>query len=73
MSSVQEDRNDLNNVTLCAYRPVAETGKDSSILISNPAARLAVELRRIKLSYGRGRNAKPILSEINLTVPEGAM
>lgn len=72
MSSVQDDRNDLNNVTLCAYRPVAEQVKDSSLVINN-SARLAVEVRRIKLSYGRGRNAKPILSEINLTVPEGAM
>ena len=72
MSIVQEDRNDLNNVTLCAYRAVAEAPKDSSLVINN-SARLAVEVRRIKLSYGRGRNAKPILSEINLTVPEGAM
>lgn len=35
--------------------------------------RLAVEVRRVKLSYGRGKNAKPILTEINLNVPEGAM
>lgn len=36
-------------------------------------SRAAVEVRRVKLAYGRGKNAKTILSEINLNVPEGAM
>jgi len=36
-------------------------------------SRAAVEVRRVKLSYGRGKNAKTILSEINLNVPEGAI
>lgn len=35
--------------------------------------RAAVQVSQVKLSYGRGKNAKPILSQINLNVPEGAM
>ena len=35
--------------------------------------RCAVQVNQVKLSYGRGKNAKPILSQINLNVPEGAM
>ena len=35
--------------------------------------RIAVEVKRVKLSYGRGKNQKTILGGINLTVPEGAM
>lgn len=33
----------------------------------------AVELRRLRYVVGRGRKAKVILSNINMTVPEGAM
>ena len=59
---------DLANVTLCAYRTACERKGPEP-----PLQRCAVEVRRVKLSYGRGTNAKPILSDIDLTVPEGAM
>lgn len=67
MSSAEPSQ-DLANVTLCAYRQACERKATDG-----PAQRVAVEVRRVKLSYGRGKNAKPILTEIGLTVPEGAM
>lgn len=63
-----EATQDLTNVTLCAYRQACERKATDQT-----AQRCAVEVRRVKLSYGRGKNAKPILTEIDLTVPEGAM
>jgi len=79
------DRKALSNVTLCSYRPAQLDPSSKSYLnegfitdntVSHPKhhqQRSAVEVNRVKLSYGRGKNAKAILSEINLRVPEGAM
>lgn len=59
------------NVTLCSYRPSFERGM--SIREKVDKQRNAVEVKRVKLCYGRGKNQKTILDRINLTVPEGAM
>jgi hypothetical protein len=59
---------DRNNVTLCSYR----TAYDRKLSVP-PIHRTAVEVRRAKLSYGRGNKAKVILNGIDLNVPEGAM
>lgn len=64
--------NENHNVTLCSYRPSFERGvsmRDKNL----SSERNAVECKRVKLSYGRGKNQKSILGGINLTVPEGAM
>lgn len=67
-----DNMNESHNVTLCSYRPSFERGV--SIRDKNPSSeRNAVECKRVKLSYGRGKNQKTILGGINLTVPEGAM
>lgn len=78
MSVVEADNKGFGNVTLCAYRPASEPIKTIASSVQPPPSQLqqqrsAVEVRRVKLSYGRGKNAKPILTEINLNVPEGAM
>jgi ABC-type transport system involved in cytochrome bd biosynthesis fused ATPase/permease subunit len=84
MSVVEVDKKGFGNVTLCAYRPASEPLKSGDRPPQSHPQQLqqqqqqqqqrsAVEVRRVKLSYGRGKNAKPILTEINLNVPEGAM
>ena len=59
---------DSNTVTLCSYRPAY--GRKLSV---PPTKRTAVEVRRVKLSFGRGKNAKVILNSIDLSVPEANM
>ena len=79
MSVVEVDPKGFGNVTLCAYRPASEqlktgvSGERPAQPASQSQQRTAVEVRHVKLSYGRGKNAKPILTDINLNVPEGAM
>jgi hypothetical protein len=51
----------------------AELPIDSHPPAKHLQQRAAVQVNHVKLSYGRGKNAKPILSQINLNVPEGAM
>jgi len=65
--------NENHNVTLCSYRPSFERGTSIRDKNSNSMERLAVEVKRVKLCYGRGKNQKTILANINLTVPEGAI
>lgn len=59
---------DTNTVTLCSYRPAYDRK-----LSVPPVHRTAVEVRRVKLSYGRAHKAKDILNCIDLNVPEAAM
>ncbi|CAG2115910.1 unnamed protein product, partial [Medioppia subpectinata] len=54
-----------NTVTLCSYRPAYDRK-----LSVPPLQRTAVEVKRVKLSYGSGHKAKIILNKINLNVPE---
>ncbi|XP_025018058.1 ABC transporter G family member 20 [Tetranychus urticae] len=65
---------DKNNVTLCSYQRVNEkiggTGVGGGIVVNSTPA---VEVRKVRLSYGRGKNAKSILSAIDLTVPEASI
>jgi len=68
-----DNMNENHNVTLCSYRPSFERGTSIRDKNSNSMERLAVEVKRVKLCYGRGKNQKTILANINLTVPEGAM
>lgn len=59
---------DVNNVQLCAYRPALD-----SKLSSLNAMRVAVDVNRVCLSYGRGKSVKQVLNSISLNVPEAAM
>ena len=59
---------ETNSVTLCSYRPAYDRK-----LSVPPLQRTGVEVRRVKLSYGRGLKAKTILNKINLNVPEANM
>ena len=59
---------DNTTVTLCSYRPAY--GRKLSV---PPTKRTGVEVRRVKLSFGRGRKAKVILNNIDLSVPEANM
>lgn len=73
MSADTGDSKDArNNVTLCSYKSASER-QLSSLPPTQNHSNNAVEVRRVKLTYGRGKTAKPILSEIDLSVPEGAM
>lgn len=62
------DATESGTVTLCSYRPAYD--RKMSV---PPQQRTAVEVRRLRLSYGRGTKAKSILSGIDLSVPEAAM
>lgn len=62
------DTADNGIVTLKSYRPAYDRKMSMP-----PMKRSAVEVRRVKLSYGRGSKARSILSGIDLNVPEGAM
>lgn len=68
-----DNMNENHNVTLCSYRPQFERGVSLRDRNTSSMERNAVEVKRVKLSYGRGKNQKTILGGINLTVPEGAM
>ncbi|RWS08097.1 ATP-binding cassette transporter sub-family H 88708-like protein, partial [Dinothrombium tinctorium] len=63
------DINENSSVTLCSYRTASDQRADKAL----SQQRLAVEIRRVRLSYGRGKKTKTILSGIDLTVPEGAI
>lgn len=77
----------VNNVTLCAYRPALESKLSSISSTVNVggavngssnspavAARVAVQVSRVCLTYGRRRTSvKPVLNSISLNVPEAAM
>ena len=64
-----------NSVTLCSYRPsMTESKPNPATTMINPGlSRAAVEVSKVRLSYGRGKSAKTILSSIDLTVPDAAM
>lgn len=68
-----DNMNENHNVTLCSYRPSFERGVSMRDKNQQSMERNAVEVKRVKLCYGRGKNQKTILGGINLTVPEGAM
>lgn len=68
-TEVVDSKGSKNAVTLYSYR--SATDRQQSVPTS--VSQNAVEVRRVKLTYGRGKSAKTILSEIDLTVPEGAM
>ena len=68
-----DNMSENHNVTLCSYRPQFERGVSIRDKNAQSMERTAVEVKRVKLSYGRGKNQKVILGGINLTVPEGAM
>jgi len=68
-----DNMNENHNVTLCSYRPSFERGVSIRNKNQNLNERLAVDVKRVKLCYGRGKNQKTILGGINLSVPEGAI
>lgn len=49
----------------------APNGKATSFARSSPASRLAVDVRGLRISYGRGNNAVETLRGIDLSLPEG--
>ena len=69
-TEVTDSKSSKNNVTLYSYKSANERQLSSMPVTTQNNA---VEVRRVKLSYGRGKSAKSILSEIDLSVPEGAM
>ncbi|KAI1295551.1 ABC transporter G family member 20 [Halotydeus destructor] len=58
-----------NNVTLYSYKSAMERQQS----MPSSAQNNAVEVRRVRLCYGRGKSAKTILQDIELSVPEGAI
>ncbi|KAK8778328.1 hypothetical protein V5799_020336 [Amblyomma americanum] len=49
----------------------APNGKATPFARSSPASRLAVDVRGLRISYGRGNNAVETLRGIDLSLPEG--
>lgn len=63
------NNNENNCITLCSYRTSQDLKPSSSI----STCQSAVQVRKLRLTYGRGHNTKVILDSIDLTVPDSAM